>query len=494
MVTTDVEKIDETRIKLSITVEADRVTKAIDAAAARLAGQVKIPGFRPGKAPLKVLESRLGKGAVAEEAVRQTVPGIYDEAIRELGEDVIPVGQPSFDIGDFERGKEATFTATVDVRPEFEVPDYEGLVVEHPEWELTDEELQQNLDAMRERFAEVDTVDRPAEAGDFVTVTITGKKKDGTVVDEASAEDMLYRIPTEESDSELDARLVGASAGDTLEFTDVLGNDYPDGLAGQELDFTAEVKEVKVQTLPELDDEFALTASEFDTIEELKADLREQIGREKRQMARANLRGKVVEAVADLVEVPLPAALVEEEQRFRLNRLAHQAEHNGLTLDQFLSIASGGDVEELLGQLKTEAEQTVKAQLVVDEIGQKAGIQVEQADLGQEIGRQAMRLNRDPNEIAELMLHPERIGALYADAYRRKAIDMLMAAVEITNVPPDEPEPELEAEAEGDEDEVTSPDSVSSQGSASSASSESSEDSEDSEDSADSPDEDDEEE
>jgi trigger factor len=253
---------------------------------------------------------------------------------------------------------------------------------------------------------------------------------------------MLYRIPEEDTDSELDRQLVGAAAGDVLTFTDVLGNDYPDGLAGQELDFTAIVKEVKVQTLPELDDDFALTASEFDHIDELIADLREQIGREKRQMARANLRGKVVEAVAELVDIPLPAALVEEEQRFRLNRLAHQAEHNGMSLDQFLALAGGDDIEQLLEQIKDEAAQTVKAQLVVDEIGQQAGIQVEQEDLGKEIGRQAMRLGRDPNEIAQLMLQPDRIGALYADAYRRKAIDHLMAAVEITNAPPDEPEPE----------------------------------------------------
>ncbi len=478
MVTTAVEKIDDTKIKLSITVEAAEVTKAIDAAGRRLAGSMKIPGFRPGKAPLRVIESRLGTGAVQEEAMRESFPGFYDAAVKEA--DITPVGPPSFEVGEFTRGREGSFTATVDVRPEFEVPEYEGITIEHPEWELTEEELQENLDAMRERFAEVETVDRPAEKGDFVTVTLTAKKDDGTVVEDASAEDLLYRIPEEETDSELDARLPGASAGDVLTFTDVLGPDYPDGLAGQELEFTAEVKEVKTKTLPEADDEFALTASEFDTIEELKADLREQIGREKRQMARSNLRGKVVETVSEMVEVPLPESLVEEEQRFRLNRLAHQAEHNGLSFDQFLSLAGGGDPQALIDQMKTESENTVRAQLVVDEIGQKVGITVEQEDLGMEISRQAARLGRDPNEVAQLMLHPERIGALYADAYRRKTIDHIMAAVQITNEPPPEPEPEV-----AEDEDVVSPDSAASADSASSESSASSVSSEDSVDSAD---------
>ena len=342
MVTSAVEKIDDTKVKLSITIDPDEVSSALDQAVTRLSQSVKVPGFRPGKkVPLKVLEGRLGKGAVREEAIREAFPGFYSQALSE--HEISPVGPPEFDVDAFEPGAEGAFTATVDVRPEFEVPEFEGMTITHPEWELTDEELHANLDQVRERFAEVETVERPAQKGDFVTVTISGKKADGTEVEEASAEDMLYQVPEEDTDSELDTQLVGASAGDVLEFTDVLGPDYPDGLAGQEISFTAIVKEVKVKTLPELDDEFALTASEFDTIDELMDDLRTQAGAEKRQMAVANLRGAVIEAIAELVEIPLPESLVEEEQRFRLNRLAHQAQHAGLSMDQFLSIAGGDD-------------------------------------------------------------------------------------------------------------------------------------------------------
>ena len=431
------------------------MSSALDQAVTRLSQSVKVPGFRPGKkVPLKVLEGRLGKGAVREEAIREAFPGFYSQALSE--HEISPVGPPEFDVDAFEPGAEGAFTATVDVRPEFEVPEFEGMTITHPEWELTDEELHANLDQVRERFAEVETVERPAQKGDFVTVTISGKKADGTEVEEASAEDMLYQVPEEDTDSELDTQLVGASAGDVLEFTDVLGPDYPDGLAGQEISFTAIVKEVKVKTLPELDDEFALTASEFDTIDELMDDLRTQAGAEKRQMAVANLRGAVIEAIAELVEIPLPESLVEEEQRFRLNRLAHQAQHAGLSMDQFLSIAGGDDPQALMDQIREESENTVKAQLVVDEIGQKVGITVEREDLGQEVARQAMRMGRDPNEIAEMMLHPDRIGALYADAYRRKTIDHVLEHVEITDAPPPEPEPE-ESEVEDTEVEDTEP-------------------------------------
>lgn len=455
MVTTAVEKLDDTKVKLQITVEAERVTQAIDATVKQLASQMRVPGFRPGKAPLKVLESRLGKGAIQSEAARESLPGFYTEALEQA--EITPVGPPSFDVEDFSRGAEGVFTAVVDVRPDFDVPDYDGLTVEHPEWELTEEELADNLDALRERFAEVDTVERPAQKGDFVTITLTATRPDGTVVDEASAEDQLYEIPAEDTDSELDAQLLGAEAGAILRFDDVLGPEYPDGLAGQELSFTAIVKEVKAKTLPDLDDDFALTASEFDTIDELKDDLRDQLGAEKRQLARANLRGKVVQTLADAIDIPIPESLVEEEQRFRLNQLAHQAEQNDIPFDQLLNLASGGDPQSLLDEIKAEAEQTVKAQLVIDEIGQDAEITVEQQDLGQEIARQSVRMNRDPQEMAELMLHPDRIGALYADAYRRRTIDHILEHIEVTNAPPPEPEEADTPEAETEEIEEAAP-------------------------------------
>jgi trigger factor len=440
-VKTSVERVDDTTVKLSVTVEADRVTKAIDEAARHLAGEVKIPGFRPGKAPRRVLESRLGKETIVQEAVRESLPAFYTEAAREAELDV--VGPPEFDVDTFADGQDATFSATVEVRPEVGVPDFAGLQVPHPEWEVTDEELDQQLDGMRERFAELETVKRPIQVGDHVRVTVNGSRN-GEPVPDASADDVLYEVSDpEDSGSELDRNLVGAEAGAILKFNDVLGADYGE-LAGEELSFTAIVKEVKARKLPDLDDEFAVTASEFDTIDELRDDLRTQLQQQKTAYARQALRGRVVEAVCEQVEVPLPNAMIQQEVRYRLNMLAQQAQQYGLELEQYLE-AAGADLQQLLGQFEDEAKQTVKAQLVVDAIGRDAGIEIKQEDLGEEVARQSARMGRSPEEIAQIMTHPENIGALISDTFRRKSIDHILAQVQVLSAPPeDEPAPAAE--------------------------------------------------
>ncbi len=436
---TTVERVDDTTVKLSVTVEADRVGQAIDEAATRLSTQVKVPGFRPGRVPRRVLETRLGKEALVQEAVREFLPQFYAEAAQAEQLDV--VGPPEFDLDTFEDGKDAAFSATVEVRPEFEVPDYEGLQVPHPEWELTDDDINEQLDSLRERFAELETVERPVEAGDYVVVTVVGER-DGERLEEVSVEDLLYQVPVvpegEESDSALDRNLLGASAGDVLTFSDTLGPDYGE-LSGAEVDLTATVKEVKAKQLPELDDDFAITASEFDTIDELRDELRTQLGQHKKSQARAELRGKVVEAVCDLVEVPLPQSMVQQELRFRLNRLAQQAEQYGMSLEQYLS-AVGTSPQDAVSELEEEARQTVKAQLVVDAVGRKAEVDITQEDLGAEVARQSMRVGRPPEELAEFMTHPDRIGALVSDAFRRKAIDHLVESVQVLSAPPDDEE------------------------------------------------------
>ena len=442
---TTVERVDDTTVKLSVTVEAERIGQAIDEAAQRLAAQVKVPGFRPGRVPRRVLETRFGKDALIQEAVSTTLPQLYAEAAH--AEQLEVVGAPDFDLETFEDGKEGQFSATVEVRPEFEVPDYSDLQVAHPDWEATDEDIDEQLDALRERFAELETVERPVQPGDYVVVTVSGEH-DGQPLEEVNVEDLLYTVPDlpegEESDSALDRNLLGAKAGDVLKFTDTLGPDYGEK-ADVEADITAIVKEVKAKRLPELDDDFAITASEFDTIDELRSELRTQFASHKKSQARAELRGKVVEAVCDLVEVPLPQSMVQQELRFRVNRLGQQAEQYGMTLEQYLG-AMATTAEDLLADLEVEAGKTVKAQLVIDAIGRAEGIDVTQEDLGAEIARQSVRLGRPPEELAEFMTHPDRIGALVSDAFRRKTIDHMVATVQVLSAPPDDEDDELDAE------------------------------------------------
>jgi trigger factor len=438
-VKTSVERVDDTTVKLSITVEAERVDAAIAEAARELASQVRIPGFRPGRAPRRVLESRLGKGALLDEAVRDSLPQFYSEAVE--SEDLPVVGAPSFDVETFTDGQAAEFTATVEVRPDFQVPDYRGLQVAHPDWKVTDEEVNAQLDALRERFAEVETITRPARVGDLVTVTVNAERN-GQRVDEASVEDALHEIADpDDGGTELDRQVAGASAGAILRFHETLGEDAGE-LAGATLNYTAIVKQVQQKVLPALDDDFAITASEFDTLDELRADVRATLDRQKRAHARQALRGKVVEAVTELVDVSLPPSMVDAEQRFRLQRLAQQAEAYGLTADQYLAAAGG---EGFLKDLESDARTTVKAQLVVDRLGRDLEIEVGQEDLGEEIARQATRLGRPPEELARFMTSStERLSALISDAYRSKTIDAIVDAVQVLGGPPAEDEPPAE--------------------------------------------------
>ena len=453
---TSVERVDDTTIKLSVTVEADRVREAIDHAAGHLSSQVKVPGFRPGRVPRKVLESRVGKDALVQEAVREFLPQFYAEAAQ--AEQLEVVGPPQFDLDTFEDGKEAEFTATVEVRPEFDIPEYAGLQVPHPEWEASDEEVDEQLDKLRDRFAELEAADRPAEPGDYAVISLVGER-DGERLDAVTLEDWLYQIPViaegEEYDSELDRHLVGASAGDVLTFTDTLGPDYGD-LTGAEVELTATVQQVKAKRLPELDDDFAVTASEFDTMDELRSDLTEQLAMHKRNQARAELRGVVVEAVCELVDVPLPQAMVNDELRFRLNRIATQAEQYGMSLDAYFD-AVGMSAQDAMEELENDARNTVKAQLVVDAIGRDVGIDVTQEDLGAEIARQSMRTGRPPEELAEFMTHPDRISALVSDAFRRKTIDHIVESVQVLSAPPPD---EDEASVAPSQSEAAGPEAV----------------------------------
>jgi trigger factor len=425
-VDTRVERVDDTTVKLAVTVEQPRVKRALDEAARHLAEEVKIPGFRKGRVPRKVLETRLGKTAVVQHAVQDSLPQFYAEAVR--AQDIEPVGQPDFDLETFEEGQDASFTATVEVRPDFDPPDVDGVLVTHPEWEVDDAEVEAELDRLRERFAEAETVDRPIQVGDLAVVTISGSHG-GQPVEDASMDDQLYRVgDPDETNQKLDRELLGTSTGGIVKFRDTFDGDE------RELDFTVIVKDVKTLRLPEADDDFAITASEFDTIAELREDLRAQLAESKLDAARGALRGRAVEAVSELVDVPLPPTLIEQEVQFQLARLAREAERHQVSFDQYLQ-AVGTTMDELQQQLRESAGKTVRAQLVVDAIGRAAGIQVTNEDLQRHITEEAARLNLPPHELAQFMADPERINLLFADAFRRKTIDHILERVEIVDGP-----------------------------------------------------------
>jgi len=431
-VKTSVERIDDTTVKLTVTVEAARVQAAIDAAARELSGSVKIPGFRPGRVPRRVLESRIGKHALLDEAVRDALPDFYSEAV--AAEELPVVAPPELEVQTFAEGQDAAFTATVEIRPVVPIPDFATLQIPHPEWEVTDDELAAQLDELRERFAELEMISRPLKPGDYAIVTVTGQRH-GVRVDAASGEDVLVDVADPEAGRVLDQHLVGATAGAVLRFNDTFREGGQPDAEEMELSFTVLVKETKAKVLPPLDDDFAITASEFDTLDELRDDLRTTIGRQKRAFARQALRAKVIEAVSDMVEVTLPPSMVSAEQQYRLRRILAEAEGYGITLAQYLE-ALGTSMEDFSSGLEAQARASVRAQLVLDAIGNSLGVDVTRQDLADELERQSAQAGRPPEEVAGQLSAPGRIEALVTDAYRRKTIDALVAGVQVLGAPP----------------------------------------------------------
>jgi trigger factor len=430
---TSVETIDPVQVKLTIEVEPARVKKAFDAAARELAKQVNLPGFRPGKAPRKLLEQRFGQGAIAQAAMEDALNEYYVAALEQA--EVEPVAMPEIDVENFDESDGCTFTALVQVRPEFDPPEHEGIGVTYPEWDVDDDAVDEQLQQMRERFAEVDEVDRAAATGDYVTLDLA-VAVDGEALEDATASDALYEVGSGGVTPKLDEALVGASAGDELTYTDTLPDEYPEH-GGAEAEFTVTVKDVREKTLPALDDDFAATASEFDTLDELRSDIRASLLRQRIMQARSDMRGRVLEAYLAKIDIPLPPAMVENEVESRIHRVEHQAEQYGLDAEALYAM-EGTTAEQYAEQARAQATDTVKAQLVLDELADRLGIEVSGQDVDLEITRHARANNMAPAQVAQIIQQQGSVGALVGDILRRKTIDAIVDAAVIDGAPSQE--------------------------------------------------------
>lgn len=450
---TSVETIDPVQVKLTVEVEPTRVKKAFDQAARELAKQVDLPGFRKGKVPRKLLEQRFGSGVVAQQAMEAALNDYYVEALR--SEELDPVAQPEVDVDTFDEQEGCTFTATVQVRPTFDPPDHTGIGVTFPDWELTDDDIDEQLQAMRERFAEVDEVDRPAADGDLVTIDIA-VTVDGEQVESAQVEDALYEIGSGGVTPKLDEDILGKQAGDEFTYEDDLPENFPEH-AGRHATFAVTVKDVREKTLPDLDDDFATTVSEFDTLEELKDDLRVSLQRRKIQQGQHELRGRILEAYLARIDVPLPEAMVETEVANRTQEVQQRAEQYGMSFEEVLQ-GQGLTPERFQEHTRSQAESAVKAQLVLDQLAQELTPQLDQSDLDQEIVRLARTNNMEPQQVAQMIQEQGSMMALVGDIIRRKTIDMIVEAAEVDGGPDDDLLIELglkqdPAEAEAADDE-----------------------------------------
>lgn len=431
---TTVDKTDETTVELTVEVEPERVKKDIDAAARELAKQVEIKGFRKGKAPRRLIEQRFGKGAIMQQALEPAINDYYAEAMEEA--DLAPVAPPEIDPESltFDEDEGCKFTATIAIRPEFEAPEHTGIQLPFPIWDVSDDGIDEELSELRERFAEVDVVERAADTGDYVTIDLEFAV-DGEVQEEAGVEDAMYEIGSEGVTPKLDDELVGATAGDVIEYSDTLPEEFPEH-GGEEAEFTVTVKDVRSKTLPALDDDFALTASEYDTIDELRDSIREQQERRAVVDAQHTARSRVLESYLALVDVPVPPQMVDAEVDGQLSQIQAQADQFGVEVEDLFEM-EGVDREEWEEQTRTNAESQVKARLVLDQLAEDLELEVSDEDVSREIMRHAQQNQVSPQQVAETIQQQGTLGALVGDILRRKAIDAIYDEADLEGAPDD---------------------------------------------------------
>ncbi len=422
-----VEQLSPSRVKITVEVPFAELKPALDKAYRDIAGQVNIPGFRAGKVPPMVIDQRFGRGVVLQEAINSSLPELYGKAVTE--NNLNPLGEPEVEVTKLEDNELVEFTAEVDVRPEFEVPDFESITVEVEQPEVGDEQLETQLQTLRERFATQVDVDRPAAEGDVVTLDLVGSKN-GEELAEATAEGITYTLGSGGMLDGLDEAVTGKSAGEEVTFTSEL---VGGPLRGEQADIKVTVQKVQQQELPEIDDEFAQLVSEFDSVEEMKADLSENLVRMSRLEQAANARDKVLEAVIEKVEMDLPEKLIEAEVQARHEQINGQLAQAGLTLDQYLEDGETEQTaEEFWAEVDTRSRDALKAQLVLDKIADDREVGVDQNDLTQHIIRKAQQSGTSPEQEAQHMMEHNHMAEWMTEIRRGKALALMVEAAKVT--------------------------------------------------------------
>jgi trigger factor len=422
-----VEPLEGNKVKLSVEVDEQEFERALDQAFRKIAREVRIPGFRPGKAPRRVLEARLGKDAARTEALRDSLPDYYAQAIRE--QDLDAIAPPEIDITAGEESGPVTFDAVVEVRPQITVPGYGGLRVTVPNPAVTDEDISGQVDRLRGNFGTLETVTRPARDGDYLTVDLKATEGEN-VLHETT--DELYELGSGSIMPKVDEELQGARAGDILRFSAEMpgheGHDHEIPI----ISFTVLVKEVKEKILPELTDDWASEASEFDTVDELREDIAKRIRVVKAVRAQMTLRNGVVDALIELVEDDIPEALVNSELSRRIHDLGHRLEEQGATIAQYIQ-ATGQTEDAVLEELRVSATQAVKADLALRAVAEAEDLEVTDDDLDTEIERLAERTRMKPKDVLRQLERADQLPAVRSDIKKAKALEWLVEHAELVD-------------------------------------------------------------
>jgi len=425
-----VEKLNPTRVKMTVEVTSEELAPHVDAALKTIGSQIQVPGFRAGKVPSRIIEQRVGKAAVLQEAVNEALPEFFGQAVE--AEELKPLGQPEVEITSLplEDGEQLEFTVEVDVRPEVILPDYDGLAVTVDPVTVSDEDVEARMTELRERFGTLTGVDRAVEDGDFVSIDLRAEI-DGQEID--AVEGISYEVGSGTMLEGMDAALVGLSKGESADFTSPLaGGDQ----AGQDASCTVTVQSVKVRELPEVDDDFAQMASEFDTAEELRADVAKQAEQAKKFEQGIQARDKVLETLLEQVQIDLPESIVEGEVHQHL-------EQEGRLED-----------DEHRAEVDESTRKALTSQFLLDAIVEAEQVEVGQPELVEYLVMQAQQYGMDPNQFAQLIDQQGQVQAMVGEVGRRKALAAVLDKASITDTDGNAIDlDELVPDAEGESDE-----------------------------------------
>jgi trigger factor len=421
-----VEQLSPTRVRINVEVPFTELQPDFDRAYKELAKQVRLPGFRPGKAPAKLLEARVGREAMLDQVVNEALPSRYGQAVTES--DVRPLGQPDIQVTKKEYGQELVFTAEVDVRPEMTLPDLSALKITVDPIKVSDEDVDAELQSLRARFGTLTGVERPAATGDFVSIDLSANI-DGEDVPEAATKGLSHEVGSGQLIDGLDDAIVGLSAGESRTFTTTLAAGPH---AGKEAEVTVTVGSVKERELPEPDDEFAQLASEFDTIDELRASLADQVSGAKRVQQAEDIRVAALDALLEQVDMPLPEAIVQAQVDNTLDSALHGLDQDEAKFAEALE-KQGSSREEFDANTRSNAEKAIKTQLLLDALGDDLDIQVSQQDLTERLVLSSQQYGIEPQQLLAYLQQNNQLPAMFADVRRGLTIAAAVEAATVTD-------------------------------------------------------------
>jgi len=438
MTATNVTKLDDNRVRLEVEVSPEAVKKGVEAKVRDLRKQVRVPGFRPGKAPRRIIENHVGRDYIYMEALQDSLPTWYSEAVVE--QDLRPIDTPRIDFdGTLDEEEGFKFSAEVEVRPEASLGEYKGVEALRREVEVSDGQVDEQLEELRGQFATLAAVeDRPAKEGDFVIIDYRGERMAGGPLEGADAQDYMLEIGGGELLPDFENNLVGMKAGERKRFGVMFPMDYgEESLRGQSVLFDVHLKEIKERDLPPLDDDLAMEASEFDTLEELRGAIRDQLAGALEERAQGEFRGRVLDAVARGAEVEVPDVMVDDKAGEMVESFERSIRAQGIEPEQYYQLA-GASQAEIRDRVRDDAANTVKKELVLDAVARAEGIGPDEHEVEHQIAHLAEDTGRKPEEVARTMRQNGTYRLLEEEISRSRALDFLVENAVPVPMPPEE--------------------------------------------------------